>query len=182
MKKSLFSLLILSTLSLSTQAIAQQVKLGNTQDITVSGRVIPDNLSCTVQPVSAIQLGNAYVSSLKTTPEKKFSINFSNCNNSNISKKVKVVFVAHKLPYLDNTATGSDKTNVQVGLFDSKGQAVALNGSEGSRTFTSDVITGNNGKLEFALKYLSTIGRLPISTGAFSSTLSFDAYVTDDIQ
>ncbi|MEX6206726.1 hypothetical protein AB6G04_07985 [Proteus mirabilis] len=39
MKKSLFSLLILSTLSLSTQAIAQQIHLGG-YNIDIQGRVI----------------------------------------------------------------------------------------------------------------------------------------------
>nr|WP_261625449.1 hypothetical protein [Proteus mirabilis] len=53
MKKSLFSLLILSTLSLSTQAIAQQIHLGG-YNIDIQGRVIDEKLTCVVQdPVEA---------------------------------------------------------------------------------------------------------------------------------
>ncbi|MGK5722448.1 fimbrial protein, partial [Proteus mirabilis] len=48
MKKSLFSLLILSTLALSTQAIAQQIHLGG-YNIDIQGRVIDEKLTCVVQ-------------------------------------------------------------------------------------------------------------------------------------
>ena len=54
MKKSLFSLLILSTLSLSTQAIAQQISLGG-YNIDIQGRVVKDPLTCQVQPVATVK-------------------------------------------------------------------------------------------------------------------------------
>lgn len=183
MKKSLFSLLILSTLSLSTQAIAQQIKIGNTQNIAVSGRVVAASLSCTVQPVSAVQLTNAYIPSFNTTPTKKFSIDFSNCNNPNVPKKVKVVFAAKLTSNLANNSTAPGHTNAQVGLLDPQNRPVLLNGTETDRTFASTVGAANNGKLEFTLKYLQpATPRTPLTPGTFSSTLSFDAYVTDDVQ
>ncbi|EOG1982166.1 TPA: fimbrial protein [Proteus mirabilis] len=188
MKKSLFSLLILSTLCLSTQAIAQQVNLGH-QDIAVQGRVIQDNLTCTVQPISAIQLENAYINhssdfgSLIFTPEKKFSVKFSGCANQGNPKKVKVVFQKKDTVELMNTGSTANDTNAQLTLLNDTGHLIRLNGEDIARTFISDVV-GDTGSLTFSLVYTPPEGwgdGIGIKPGNFNASLSFDAFVADDI-
>ncbi|MDX4948756.1 fimbrial protein [Proteus mirabilis] len=188
MKNSLFSLLILSMLCLSTQAIAQQVNLGH-QDITIQGRVIQDSLTCTVQPIGAIQLENAYVTpSLKLlplvlTPRKNFTVKFSGCANQGKPKKVKVVFQKKDTAYLENTGSAINDTNAQVELFNHTGRAISLNGEDTERTFVSEVV-GDTGSLTFSLGYTSpkwTADGISIKPGNFNASLSFDAFVTDDI-
>ncbi|HEK3115913.1 TPA: type 1 fimbrial protein [Proteus mirabilis] len=181
MKKSLFSLLILSTLSLSTQAIAQQMHLGD-KNINIQGRVIDEKLTCVVQDVAPIQLDDAYIDSLLLTPAKRFSVNFSGCTNQERDRKVKVVVARKNTTHLMNTGSTANDTNVRVALFDSTGELVPLNGNDTDRTFSSDV-AGDSGSLEFSLKYdrPESIDDA-VTAGAFKATLSLDAYVTDDIQ
>ncbi|MGR6439211.1 fimbrial protein [Proteus mirabilis] len=181
MKKSLFSLLILSTLSLSTQAIAQQIFLGG-YNIDIQGRVIDEKLTCVVQDIAPIQLDDAYVDSLLLTPEKRFSVDFSGCTNQARDRKVKVVVGRQNATHLMNTGSTENDNNARVVLLRSTGELVPLNGENSERTFSSEV-DGDSGSLEFLLKYdrpesLDT----PITAGAFSAALSLDAYVTDDIQ
>ncbi|MGP7975456.1 fimbrial protein [Proteus mirabilis] len=180
MKKSLFSLLILSTLSLSTQAIAQQVKIGATQNIDISGRVLQEALTCNLEPVAAIALDDAYVNSIANTPKKDFSIDFSGCTNQASNRDVKVVIVRKGQKYLMNATQSNDDTNARLALLDSNGAEVVLDSPEDvARTFTSDVV-GQNGKIKFSLKYMPPV-QGDVTAGAFSSSLSFDAYVADDI-
>ncbi|HEJ9660174.1 TPA: type 1 fimbrial protein [Proteus mirabilis] len=183
MKKSLFSLLILSTLSLSTQAIAQEVKIGGTHNINVTGRVIQEALTCNVQPVAPIQLVDAYVNSIRT-PRKTFSIGFSGCTNQNVPRKVKVVIAQQADRALTNSGQTDADTNARVALYDNEGYVVPLDHDDKTRrTFTSDV-AGENGNIEFSLGYVG----LPdsdddvVTPGVFSSTLSFEAFVTDDVE
>ncbi len=188
MKNSLSSLLILSTLCLSTQAIAQQVNLGY-QDIAVQGRVIQDNLTCTVQPIGAIQLENAYVNhsldfrSLVSTPEKKFSVKFSGCANQGNPKKVKVVFSKKDFTYLENTGSAANDTNIQV-VLSNDNRVVWLDSGDTARTFISN-IAGDTDSLTFSLRYTlpkpTGNGDIGIKPGNFNASLSFDAFVTDDI-
>ncbi len=181
MKKSLFSLLILSTLSLSTQAIAQQVNLGS-KNITIQGRVIDEKLTCVVQDVTPIQLNDAYVDSLLLAPVKRFSVNFSGCTNEKGARKVKIVVAQKNTTHLMNTSSTGNDTNARVALLDSTGELVPLNGERRERTFYSDV-DGDSGSLTFSLKYdkPASIDEA-ITAGAFNATLSLDAYVTDNIQ
>ncbi|HIE5973580.1 TPA: fimbrial protein [Proteus mirabilis] len=181
MKKSLFSLLILSTLSLSTQAIAQHIHLG-AKNIDIQGRVIDEQLTCVVQNIPSIQLDDAYVDSLLLTPGKQFSVDFSGCTNQARDRKVKVVFARQNATHLMNTGLTANDTNARVVLLRSTGELVPLNGEDSERTFSSEV-AGDSGSLEFLLKYdkpesLDT----PISAGNFRAALPLDAYVTDDIQ
>ncbi|MDX4948757.1 fimbrial protein [Proteus mirabilis] len=181
MKKSLFSLLILSTLSLSTQAIAQEVNLG-TQNISISGRVIQDKLTCTVQPVSAIQLPDAKISSFEQTAAKTFNINFTGCTNENVAKKVKVVFAKKDTDHLVNAGSTSSDTNAQVALFNDENEKIMLSDADvATRTFSSDV-EGTTGSLAFSLKYTKPTLGGDITAGAFTSSLSFNAYVADDVK
>ncbi|HEJ9660175.1 TPA: type 1 fimbrial protein [Proteus mirabilis] len=181
MKKSLFSLLILSTLSLSTQAIAQEVKIGGTQNINVTGRVIQEALTCNVQPVAPIQLPNAYVNSISDTPARAFSIGFSGCNNQNVPKKVKVVIARQGYGYLTNGGRTNSDTNAQVALLDPQGTEVLLDSVDDAfRTFTSDV-AGENANIQFSLRYMAPVAGV-VTPGAFSSTLAFDAFVADDLE
>lgn len=180
MKKSLFSLLILSTLSLSTQAIAQEITLGS-QNIAISGRVLQDNLTCTVEPIAAIQLQNAYINSFENTPEKQFNVNFTGCSNIDIPKKVKVVIARQASTHLVNSGEKVNDTNARVALLNVEGETIPLNGNNEQRTFTSDVV-GDNGSLVFSLKYDKPESvDDAITAGAFNASLSLDAYVTDDI-
>ncbi|HEJ9436934.1 TPA: type 1 fimbrial protein [Proteus mirabilis] len=183
MKKSLFSLLILSTLSLSTQAIAQEVKIGGTHNINVTGRVIQEALTCNIQPVAPIQLPDAYVNSIRT-PRKTFSIGFSGCTNQNVPRKVKVVIAQQADRVLTNSGQTDADTNAQVALYDSTNTIVLLDHDDKTRrTFTSDV-AGENGNIEFSLRYvgLSDSDDDVVTPGVFSSTLSFEAFVTDDVE
>ncbi|WP_368869817.1 fimbrial protein [Proteus mirabilis] len=180
MKKSLFSLLILSTLSLSTQAIAQQINLGG-QDITIQGRVIQDALTCNVQPVGVIQLDDAHIDSLAGAPITKFSIDFTDCTNPQVDKKVKVVIKPQAYSHLINSSLEPGNTNARVALLNKEDEPISLNGNLDERTFSSDV-RNENGSLAFSLKYAAPESGDPVTAGAFNATLSFDAYVTDDIQ
>ncbi|MGY6418407.1 fimbrial protein [Proteus mirabilis] len=181
MKKSLFSLLILSTLSLSTQAIAQQISLGG-YNIDIQGRVIDEKLTCVVQDIPSIQLDDAYVDSLLLTPAKRFSVDFSGCTNQARDRKVKVVVARQNDTHLMNTGSTENDTNARVVLLRSTGEPVLLNGEDSERTFSSEV-AGEHGSLEFLLKYdrPESIDDA-ITAGAFRATLSLDTYVTDDIQ
>ena len=182
MKKSLFSLLILSTLSLSTQAIAQEVKIGGTHNINVSGRVIPEALICNLQPVAPIQLPDTYVNSISETAATAFSIGFSGCTNQASDRNVKVVIARQGNGYLTNRGqTGAD-TNARVALLNSQDIAVLLdNADDAFRTFTSNV-DGASGNIQFSLKYMAPDLNVAVTPGVFSSILAFDAYVTDDIE
>ncbi|MBS3827155.1 fimbrial protein [Proteus mirabilis] len=183
MKKSLFSLLILSTLSLSTQAIARHVTL-DAKDITIQGRVVKkDAPTCQVQPVGTVKLPNAEIDAL-STPFAYFSINFTDCDKPKGNKKVKVVFKPQADSYLTNTNKGADATNARVALLDySKNEPIPLNGNQNERTFSSDYISDYSigASIMFLLKYEGPGGSDKVTEGVFSSTLSFDAYVTDDI-
>ena len=181
MKKSLFSLLILSTLALSTQAIAQQIHLGG-YNIDIQGRVIDEKLTCVVQDIAPIQLDDAYVDSLLLTPEKRFSVDFSGCTNQERARKVKIVVARQNTTHLMNASSTANDTNARVALLRSTGELVPLNGENSERTFSSEV-AGERGSLEFLLKYdrPASIDDA-VTAGAFKATLSLDAYVTDDIQ
>ncbi|MDM3735176.1 fimbrial protein [Proteus mirabilis] len=181
MKKSLFSLLILSTLALSTQAIARHVPI-DSKDITIQGRVVKkDVLTCQVQPVGVIKLQNAEIDSFAKTPATIFSINFTGCTQPGKNRTAKVIIARQTTTHLVNTGSTENDTNARVALFDSTGELVPLNGNDTDRTFSSDV-AGDSGSLEFSLKYDGPASMDDaISAGAFNATLSFDAYVTDDI-
>lgn len=185
MKKSLFSLLILSTLSLSTQAIARHVTL-DAKDITIQGRVVKkDAPTCQVQPVSTVKLPNAEIDTFSKTPFAYFSINFTDCDKPKGNKKVKVVFKPQADSYLTNTHKGPDATNARVALLDySKNEPIPLNANQDERTFSSDYLSDYSigASMIFLLKYEGPGGSDKVTEGVFSSTLSFDAYVTDDIQ
>ncbi len=180
MKKSLFSLLILSTLSLSTQAIAQQVKIGATHNINVTGRVVPEALNCVLDAVEPVGLADAYVNSIGAANSKNFSINFSGCTNQASNRNVKVVITQKGERYLTNAGQSDDDTNARVALLDSQGVEIRLDSADvKDRTFTSNV-AGESGRIQFSLKYMPpAVGN--VTAGAFSSNLSFDAYVADDI-
>ena len=180
MKKSLFSLLILSTLSLSTQAIAQEVKIGGTHNINVTGRVVPEALNCVLEAVGPVELGDAYVNSIGAAPSKPFNISFSGCTNHASNRNVKVVITRKGERYLTNAGQSADDTNARVALLDSQGAEIRLDSADVTdRTFTSNV-AGESGRIQFSLKYMPpAVG--DVTAGAFSSNLSFDAYVADDI-
>ncbi|MDW8540090.1 fimbrial protein [Proteus mirabilis] len=184
MKKSLFSLLILSTLSLSTQAIARHVTL-DAKDITIQGRVVKkDAPTCQVQPVGTVKLPNAEIDAFSNTPFAYFSINFTDCDKPKGNKKVKVVFKPQADSYLTNTHKGSDATNARVVLLDHDNKPIQLDSANPSqRTFSSNYTSNPLGYgIMFSLKYEGPGGSDKVTEGVFSSTLSFDAYVTDDIQ
>ncbi len=184
MKKSLFSLLILSTLSLSTLAIAQEISLGE-QNMPVRGRIIPENLTCNLQPVGVIQLEDFYIGSteLELVPETEFSINFSGCTNQNVPREIKVVIAQKTTPYLVNASSTVNDTNVRVALKDMNGDEVWLDDDDSDlyRTYYSTVV-GGRASLSFSLAYVEPESLDDaITPGAFSSTLSFDAFVTDEV-
>ncbi|HFT7323308.1 fimbrial protein [Proteus mirabilis] len=183
MKKSLFSLLILSTLSLSTQAIARYVPV-DSQNITIQGRVVKDPLTCQVQPVATVKLQNAEIDTLESTPSTTFSIDFTGCTNPEVDKKVMVTFKQQNSSYLTNTHKGPDATNARVVLLDHNNNPIQLDHVNPSqRTFSSDYTSNPLGDgIMFSLKYEGPGGSDKVTEGVFSSTLSFDAYVTDDIQ
>ncbi|MFS3858403.1 fimbrial protein [Proteus mirabilis] len=182
MKKSLFSLLILSALSLSTQAIAQEVKIGSTHNINVTGRVIQEALTCNLQAIVPIELPDTYTNSIDRASAKTFSIGFSGCNNQSKDRHVKVVIAKQDNKYLTNTGQTNTDTNARVALLDSRGIEVILDSDDNAfRTFTSDV-AGESGNIQFSLKYMAPDVGTPVTPGAFSSSLSFDAYVTDDVE
>ncbi|HGW4591548.1 TPA: type 1 fimbrial protein [Proteus mirabilis] len=184
MKKSLFSLLILSTLSLSTQAIARHVSV-DSKNITIQGRIVKkDAPTCQVQPVSTVKLPNAQIDTFSTTPFAYLSINFTDCDKPKGNKKVKVVFKPQADSYLTNTHKGPDATNARVALLDySKKELIPLNANQDERTFSLDYLSDYSigASMIFLLKYEGPGGSDEVTEGVFSSTLSFDAYVTDDI-
>ena len=181
MKKSLFSLIILSTLSLSTLAIAQEIRIGNVHNIEVRGRVMPENTTCEVQPVGTIQLQDAYIGSFERTPMKNFSINFSGCTNQLRDRNIKVVISKKNTGHLANAGSTVNDTNARVILLDHSGNIVRLNGSDIERTFVSNVV-GENGRLEFSLRYVQpSLLSGVLKPGNFNASLSFDAFVADDI-
>ncbi|HBN5548407.1 TPA: type 1 fimbrial protein [Proteus mirabilis] len=183
MKKSLFSLLILSTLSLSTQAIARYVPV-DSKNITIQGRVVKDPLTCQVQPVATVKLQNAEIDTLESTPPTTFSIDFTGCTNPEVDKKVIVTFKQQDNSYLTNSNKGSDATNARVVLLDDENNPIQLNSDNPrQRTFSSNYTSNPLGHgIMFSLKYEGPGGSDKVTEGVFSSTLSFDAYVTDDIQ
>ncbi|EMR3754352.1 TPA: type 1 fimbrial protein [Proteus mirabilis] len=183
MKKSLFSLLILSTLSLSTQAIARYVPV-DSKNITIQGRVVKDPLTCQVQPVGLIKLQNAEIDTLESTTPTTFSIDFTGCTNPEVDKKVMVTFKQQDNSYLTNNHKGSDATNARVVLLDHDNKPIQLDSANPSqRTFSSNYTSNPLGYgIMFSLKYEGPGGSDKVTEGVFSSTLSFDAYVTDDIQ
>ncbi|UZE62199.1 hypothetical protein ONR70_10460 [Proteus mirabilis] len=114
MKKSLFSLLILSTLALSTQAIARHVPL-DSKDITIQGRVVKkDVLTCQVQPVGVIKLQNAEIDSFAKTPATIFSINFTGCTQPGKNRTAKVIIARQTTTHLVNTGSTENDTNARV--------------------------------------------------------------------
>ncbi|MDC5894762.1 type 1 fimbrial protein [Proteus mirabilis] len=180
MKKSLFSLLILSTLSLSTQAIARHVPL-DSKDITIQGKVVKkDVLTCQVQPVGVIQLQNAKIYTFENTPATIFNIDFTGCTHPDKNRTAKVVIARQNTTHLVNTGSTENDTNVRIALFASTGELVPLNGNDTDRTFSSDV-AGDSGSLAFSLHYDGPASNDAITPGAFKATLSFDAYITDNI-
>ena len=189
MKESLFSLLILSTLSLSTLAIAQEISLGE-QNMHVRGRIIQEALICNVQPVDVIQLQDFHIgrTELALATETEFSINFSGCTNQNVPREIKVVIAQQANMALTNSSqTGAD-TNAQVALFDNEGYLVPLDAEDFYRTFYS-AVDGDSARLRFSLRYVGPESPDDdddddddaITPGVFSSTLSFDAFVTDEV-
>ncbi|MBG3036265.1 type 1 fimbrial protein [Proteus mirabilis] len=186
MKKSLFSLLILSTLSLSTLAIAQEISFGE-QNISVRGRIIQENLTCEVQPVAPIQLDDADVNSIESTSRKTFSIVFSGCTNQNVPREVSVVIAPKTTTYLVNASSTVNDTNAQVALYDNEGYVVPLDEEDSYRTFYS-AVDGDSASLRFSLGYVGPESSDDddddddaITPGVFSSTLSFEAFVTDEV-
>ncbi|CRL62675.1 fimbrial protein [Proteus penneri] len=179
MKKSLFSLLILSTLSLSNQAIAEDSYLIHANnEISIRGNVIKKAPTCTIENIEPVVLNNIYDDEIEQSEKKEFKINFSNCANSNELKGVSIKLHQKDFPDLENGYDGEDATNVLIQLFDELDHPILLN-RESSLTFEKAIVGGN---AEFILKanYKAPEGE-EIKAGQFASNLTFDAYINDNI-
>ena len=95
-----------------------------------------------------------------------------------------VTFKQQDSSYLTNTNKGPDATNARVVLLDHDNNPIQLDSANPrQRTFSSDYTSNPMGYgIMFSLKYEGPEGSDKVTEGVFSSTLSFDAYVTDDIQ
>ncbi|WP_162556395.1 fimbrial protein [Proteus faecis] len=179
MKKSLFSLLILSTLSLSNQAIAKNSYLiqGN-ENISIQGNVIKRAPVCTLENIEPVVLDNIYDDEIEHSEAKEFKINFSNCTHSDEFKEFSIKLQRQESNALKNTLQGKDATNVLIQLLDEDDYPILLN-QENNLTFKKGVVDGN---AEFTLKanYKAPASG-EIKAGQFASNLVFDAYINNDI-
>ncbi|MGP7975495.1 fimbrial protein, partial [Proteus mirabilis] len=149
--------------------------------IDISGRVLQEALTCNLQAIAPIRLDDAYVNSIDRTPARVFSINFSGCTNQFRDRNVKVVISKKNTGHLTNAGSTVNDTNARVILLDNSGNVVKLNGSDIERTFFSNVF-GENGRLEFSLRYAQpNFFSGALKPGNFNASLSFDAFVADDI-
>ncbi|MBJ2116552.1 MULTISPECIES: fimbrial protein [Proteus] len=179
MKKSLFSLLILSTLSLSNQAIAEDSYLIHANnEISIRGNVIKKAPTCTLDNIEPVVLNNIYADEIEHSETKEFKINFSSCDVPNGSKEISIKLQRQDDPILKNTHQGEDKTNVSIQLFDEDNRQILLN-QDDNLTLKKDIIGGD---AEFILKAnYKAPDDGEIKAGLFTSSLTFDAYINDNI-
>ncbi|WP_249718905.1 fimbrial protein [Proteus faecis] len=179
MKKSLFSLLILSTISLSNQAIAENSYLiqGN-ENISIQGNVIKRAPVCDLENIGPVVLDNIYDDEIEHSVAKEFKIRFSNCTNFEDSNEISIKLQRQESNELKNTLRGEDTTNVLIQLLNEYNDPILLN-QENDITFKKNIVDGD---AEFILKanYKAPASG-EIKAGQFASNLVFDAYINNNI-
>ncbi|OAT39035.1 fimbrial protein [Proteus myxofaciens] len=183
MKKSLFSLLILSTMSLSNQAIALSELVHdhlilNEKTISIQGKVLKKDPTCTLENIAPISLDDVYDEDISQANAKEFSIKFSNCTNSDVYNEISIVLNEEATPDLKNINKNDDASNVSIQLFDEENYPILLN-KKSNLTMKKEVVNGN---AEFILKanYKKPENEA-IKPGQIVSNLTFKAYINDDI-
>ncbi|WP_342639925.1 fimbrial protein [Proteus faecis] len=179
MKKSLFSLLILSTISLSNQAIAENSYLiqGN-ETISIQGNVIKRAPVCDLENIGPVVLDNIYDDEIEHSVAKEFKIRFSNCTNFDDLNEISIKLQRQESNELKNTLRGENTTNVLIQLLNEDNDPISLN-QENDITFKKNIVDGD---AEFILKAnykAPTSGE--IKAGQFASNLVFDAYINNNI-
>lgn len=182
MKKSLFSLLILSTMALSNHAIAEQHALHQNQIITISGSVIKNNPTCSISfpaEVNLDQINIDDIEDINKLPSKEISIKFSDCTNTAKFTQIGLVIEGDDTPELKNLIGGKDASNVSIQLVDFYNNPILLN----EQTHREMKETISEGEAEFKLyaKYKKPVGE-EIKVGEISSQLTFNSYINDDIK
>lgn len=176
MKKTLFSLLILSSISLSNQAIAGNYQFINSQPIDIIGEVINNTPTCTLGDIAPIILDNVNSDDIGTTDTaKEIKIKFSDCYKS--GKKISLSLAQGENPYLTNLVKEGDASNVSIQIFDKNDLALSL---DSEISLDEKIVDGN---AEFVLKanYMKPAGGEEVKAGKIKSNLTFDAYINDDM-
>ncbi|MFS3858398.1 fimbrial protein [Proteus mirabilis] len=178
MKKSLFSLLILSTLSLSTQAIATSHDLGS-KTITITGKVLKHVPSCTINEIEAIDLGDIYIDDIGRHYPTAISIRFSDCSNLRLAKTVNLVLKPQNQPYLENTIKNGTNAVVKIVDVNNNHEIDLSDKTEGAMLFTSSIDKDNNAYFLFGAEFVKPTGVAEVTAGNFNASLTFDAFIDD---
>lgn len=183
MKKSLFSLLILSTISLSNQAIAaEQHDMHQNQTITISGSIIKNNPTCTIDFPAEINLGDVNIDEigdLNNFANKEISIKFSECTKNDKFTQIGIILDGSDTPELRNLIEGQNASNVSIQLVDHFNRPILLN-EQTHREIKKSI---DKGEAEFKLyaKYKKPVNE-EIKAGETSTQLTFNTYINDDIK
>lgn len=178
MKKSLFSLLILSMLSLSTQAIATNHDLGS-KTITLTAKVLKRIPSCTISEIEPIELGDIYDDMIGTLRPTAISIRFSDCSNLGLARTVNLVLKPQNQPYLENTIKNGTNAVVKITDFDNNREIDLSDKTEGTMLFTSSINGNNDAYFLFGATLVKPTGVAEVTAGEFNASLTFDAFIDD---
>ncbi|QAV24755.1 fimbrial protein [Proteus hauseri] len=131
MKKSLISLVILSTLTVSNLAMAVDVRVGSQiahqQNITITGRVDADASSCLVNITENVRLGTIKVSDfddisrISNKDSANVSINLTDCSVGLINGRITATVGSETMTNID-----LEGSNVGVAVLNNLGAVVNL--------------------------------------------------------
>ncbi|WP_368869818.1 fimbrial protein [Proteus mirabilis] len=178
MKKSLFSLLILSMLSLSTQAIATNHDLGS-KTITITGKVLKRVPSCTIREIEPIELGDIYDDMIGTLHPIAIGIRFSDCSNLGLARTVNLVLKPQNQPYLENTIKNGTNAVVKITDLYNNREIDLSDKTDRALLFTSSIDENNDAYFLFGAEFVKPTSVAKVTAGEFNASLTFDAFIDD---
>lgn len=163
MKKSLISLVILSTLTVSNLAMAVDIdvasQIAHQQNITITGQIDANPSSCLVNITENVRLGTIRVSDfddisrISTKDSANISISLTNCSVGLINGRITTTGIG------SNTMRNIDSegSNVGVAVLDNLGAVVNL-----SENVSYDFVISpdtNDANLSIPVNYIKPLGR-----------------------
>ncbi|OAT46550.1 hypothetical protein M997_2031 [Proteus hauseri ATCC 700826] len=182
MKKSLISLVILSTLTVSNLAMAADVRvdsrIASPQNITITGRVDADVPSCLVNTTDQLQLGTIRVSDfdgvsrISTKDSANVSISLTGCSAGLRNARITAAGIG------SDTMLNTDRagSNVGVAVLNDLGAVVSLMEEVSYDIVISQDTHGAN--LSIPVNYIKPVGEAA-TPGNVTVTLPLSILISD---
>lgn len=177
MKKNLLSLFILSSVSLSNQAIAEEYSMHENQVISIEGNVVRTIPTCTIDYLDTINLEEININDIDGSLSKEISIKFSECEQPDTFTQIAISLNELDTPDLKNTIENG--SNVSIQLVDKYDRPISLNNQEHLK-MTNSISEGST-EFKFYARYKKPENE-KIRAGKVATSLTFDTYINDNIK